>query len=151
MQSSRLRITNLRKCIRTTFLCTVGLLSGTGLLGIADAQVRTSSIDSLYQKVKSAVYRVSTTTNDGPVTGSAVAIDARHLVTNCHVLEGAVTIALTSPANSELTVESMGRIGALDLCVIRATQTLVGVAAMGSKSSPKVGERGYSCWQSARA
>ncbi len=98
---------------------------------------------SLFKLLKPSVFQVEATRSKGVSQGSAVAISADELITNCHVLQGARTIAV-----KQGTQQWAGRLEhadpKADRCVIRVPDAkLTPIVSVRSFASLEVGETVY--------
>lgn len=98
---------------------------------------------TLFKKLSVSVFQLEATLAQGTSQGSAVAVTTSELLTNCHVVEGAIKLVLRQGKNQfpALVVRSDP---ATDRCVIAAAgTTLQPVAGVRSFDSLEVGEPVY--------
>jgi hypothetical protein len=88
---------------------------------------------ALFRKLSSSVFQLEVTRERGAAQGSAVAINSTELLTNCHVVQGALKLTLTQ-AKRTWPAQVVRADPVTDRCVIRAT---------GASLQPVVGVRGY--------
>lgn len=98
---------------------------------------------SLFKKLSSAVFQLEATRERGAAQGSAVAISSTELLTNCHVVQGALKLTLTQ-AKKSWSAQVVRADPVTDRCVIRATgAALQPVTGVRSYESLEVGEAAY--------
>ena len=85
-------------------------------------------------------YRVRSEGCDSLATGSAVALDAHTVVTNRHVVEGAIAITLSSWDGKQATVDSVALDDDHDLAVLHTVEPLASWGELG------VGREGETVW-----
>jgi hypothetical protein len=73
--------------------------------------------DVLFKQLRPSTYTVDVKTATGSQQGSAVAVTSKRLLTNCHVLEGAVSIVLRA-GDFELKTKLLGSDPNSDRCVL---------------------------------
>jgi serine protease Do len=98
------------------------------------AETPTLDAKELFAKMGGAVWTVYTAPRDELIArikkgrrmtqGSAVAIDAHRLVTNCHVVKGASALTLAYEKRSLMSAELVAADGPRDLCVLRTEASL---------------------------
>jgi len=97
----------------------------------------------LFQKLAPSVWRVESQLESGSSQGSAVAVTKSTLVTNCHVVAGALKIVLRQ-AKLEVTAKLKASDPAKDRCVLEVVDAqLVPVAGVRPYVDLKVGEALY--------
>lgn len=116
----------------------------------ADAQpvaaTNVNSIGTLYSKVAAQVVQVQTTTGGGRFSGggegSGIVIDANHVLTNYHVVQGARTIQVILQDGTSIAGTVAGTSQADDLAVIQVALPAdkVEAATLGDSDSVQVGE-----------
>lgn len=110
-------------------------------LGTSTREV--SPVD-LFTSVSPSVLQILAVSANGKSgsQGSAVAISADRLVTNCHVLKGAVAIG--AEIGGEMAIFKRDRVREdADICLLRSTRRLASVTRVRGYGSLKVGERVY--------
>ena len=113
--------------------------------GGAPPAVTGSAIDgqTLFKKLSASVFRLEATLADGTSQGSAVAVSPRELVTNCHVVKGAIKLVLRQD-KQEWQASMVRADPATDRCVVTAPgQSFVPVAGVRGYDSLEVGEPLY--------
>lgn len=89
------------------------------------------------------MFRIEATLADGTSQGSAVAVSANELVTNCHVVKGALKLVLRQE-KQEWPAQVVRADPASDRCFVTAAgQSFVPVAGVRSYDSLEVGEPLY--------
>jgi S1-C subfamily serine protease len=98
---------------------------------------------SLFKKLSVSVFRVEAKGAMGTAQGSAVAVSTTQLVTNCHVVEGALKLVLKQ-GNQEWPASIVRSDPATDRCVITAAGLMLQpVAGVRTYDSLEVGEPVY--------
>ena len=99
--------------------------------------------NDLFELLKPSVYKVEALLGDGTSQGSAVAVSATELLTNCHVVEGARKILIHQDKREFVAKLSRSRPSA-DRCVLTADgAAFTPVRGVRSYSDLKVGESLY--------
>lgn len=113
--------------------------------GAAPASAGGAELDAraLFKKLAPSVFRLEAKRSDGTAQGSAVAITSSELVTNCHVVQGALKLVLKQ-SERELPVSLVRADPKTDRCVLKSEgATLVPVAGMRGYDALEVGEKVY--------
>jgi S1-C subfamily serine protease len=98
---------------------------------------------ALFRKLSSSVFQLEVTRERGTAQGSAVAINPTELLTNCHVVQGALKLAITQ-AKKTWPAQVIRADPATDRCVIRAAGAqLQPVTGVRRYESLEVGEAAY--------
>ena len=98
---------------------------------------------ALFKLISPSVFEVIVNSGLGTAQGSAVAISANQLLTNCHVLEGAQKIKLQQGKN-ERTARIAAADPVADRCVLTVTDgTLVPIRGMRTRADLEIGEALY--------
>ncbi|MEO8559363.1 MAG: serine protease [Rhodospirillales bacterium] len=113
-----------------------GKTIGAKLALASGAELRPQDV---FDRARGAVYVVKP---DDTTQGSAVAISATDLLTNCHVIGDAWVVAIVRDEQT-LTAEVISRDKGADRCVLRSTVTLPSWVTIGAYADVKVGERAY--------
>lgn len=124
------------------------LVSSTGRVRLArtETEVRANELTpvALFEAVASTVYVIKVERPNGDrFQGSGVAVSSDYLLTNCHVVTGASSIAVTQKGISFPAMLISGNIGA-DRCILLADRKMDNVASIREYTSLKIGERVYS-------
>jgi S1-C subfamily serine protease len=115
------------------------------LAGALPAKVEGPALDGreLFKKLSPSVFLLVAARSDGTMQGSAVAISSTELVTNCHVVQGALKLTLKQE-KQEWAAALVRSDPANDRCVVSAAgATLRPVAGVRSYDSLEVGEPAY--------
>jgi len=97
----------------------------------------------LFKKLSASVFKLEAKLADGTSQGSAVAVTANELVTNCHVLRGALKLTLKQ-GKQEWPASLVRADPASDRCTVTASDvTFQPVAGVRSYDSVEVGEAAY--------
>jgi S1-C subfamily serine protease len=113
--------------------------------GAAPASAKGEVLDptALFRKLSSSVFQLEVTRERGAAQVSAVAINSAELLTNCHVVQGALKLTLKQ-ARKTWPAHVVRADPVTDRCIIRATgaplQPVIGVR---SYESLEVGEAAY--------
>lgn len=98
---------------------------------------------ALFKKLSSSVFQLEATRERGVAQGSAVAIKSAELLTNCHVVQGALKLTLRQ-AKKSWPAKVVRADPATDRCIISATgATLQPIMGVRSYESLEVGEAVY--------
>jgi len=98
---------------------------------------------ALFKKLSVSVFKLEATSGAGVSQGSAVAVSSTELVTNCHVVEGALKLVVTQ-GKQQWPARSVRSDPATDRCVITAEGlTAQPVAGVRSYDSLEVGEPAF--------
>jgi S1-C subfamily serine protease len=114
-------------------------------LFIAPASAKTDVLEptALFKKLSGSVFQLEATRERGTAQGSAVAISATELLTNCHVVQGALKLALKQ-SKKAWPARVTRADPATDRCIISATgAVLQPVMGVRSYESLAVGEAAY--------
>jgi S1-C subfamily serine protease len=97
----------------------------------------------LFKKLSGSVFQLEALREHGTAQGSAVAISATELLTNCHVVQGALKLTLKQ-AKKAWPARVVRADPPTDRCIINATgATLQAVTGVRSYDSLEVGEAAY--------
>jgi S1-C subfamily serine protease len=113
--------------------------------GLPPAAVAGTALDgrALFRKLSASVFRLEATLAGGTSQGSAVAVSPTELVTNCHVVQGAVKLVLRQDTH-EWPASVLRADPRTDRCIVTAPgQSFVPVAGVRSYDSLEVGEPLY--------
>jgi hypothetical protein len=98
---------------------------------------------ALFKKLSASVFKLEATRGEGVSQGSAVAVSTTELVTNCHVVEGALKMLLRQ-GKQQWPARMLRADPASDRCVITADSlTAQPVAGVRSYDSLEVGEPAF--------
>jgi S1-C subfamily serine protease len=98
---------------------------------------------ALFKKLKASIFELEATRSDGTAQGSAVAISTTELITNCHVVQGALKLVLAQD-DKRLPASVVRADPATDRCVIATSElSLQPDAGVRSYDSLEVGEAAY--------
>lgn len=98
---------------------------------------------ALFKKLSASVFKLEGTRGEGTAQGSAVAVSTTELVTNCHVVQGALKLLLKQE-KKEWPARLVRADPATDRCVITADGLMLQpVAGVRSYDSLEVGEAVY--------
>jgi S1-C subfamily serine protease len=130
---------------------TAGMLAPTGGwpawagAGAAPGAVTGAALDgtALFKKLSASVFKLEATRSGGIAQGSAVAINVTELVTNCHVVQGALKLLLKQ-GNEQWNASVVRADPKTDRCVIKSDNpSLTPVAGVRGYDSLEVGEKVY--------
>jgi S1-C subfamily serine protease len=113
--------------------------------GSAPPAVTGAALDgrALFKKLSASVFRLEATLAEGTSQGSAVAISPNELVTNCHVVRGAIKLVLRQE-KQEWPASVVRADPATDRCIVMAPgQSFAPVAGVRNYDSLEVGELVY--------
>jgi S1-C subfamily serine protease len=97
----------------------------------------------LFKKLSASVFKLEAARADGPAQGSAVAVNASELITNCHVVQGAMKLTLKQ-GKQEWAAKVVRADPKTDRCVITSDHPkLAPVAGVRAYDSLQVGEKVY--------
>ena len=112
--------------------------------GTAPASATGEALDptALFKKLSGSVFQLEATREHGTAQGSAVAISSTELLTNCHVVQGALKVVLKQ-AKKTWPARVLRADPATDRCILGATAPLQPVGGVRSYDSLQVGEAAY--------
>lgn len=113
--------------------------------GSAPSSVPGTALDAtaLFKKLSASVFKLEASRSGGVAQGSAVAINTTELVTNCHVVQGALKLVLKQ-GKEQWSASVVRADPKTDRCVIKSDNpALTPVAGVRAYDSLEVGEKVY--------
>ena len=99
------------------------------------------SLQEIYEKAAPSVVSVTAATDSGTQSGSGILLSSDgYLITNCHVVEGGTSLAVTLYDGQEFTACLVGADSVSDLAVLKIEATGLTPAEFGSSDNARVGD-----------
>jgi serine protease Do len=97
-------------------------------------------LEGLVKRVRSGVIKITAATCDGTAIGTGFLLDAHHVATVQHVVNGAFSIGLVRNGKVVSSASVIGEDAARDLALLRSTETLTGYKLKLAGRAPSLGE-----------
>lgn len=100
-----------------------------------------NDLATLFDQISPSIVQVAVITEDGGATGSGFIIREGEILTNNHVVAGAVAVSVILKDGTELQAEVLGRDPSTDVALLRVEAQTPSPIALGNSDGVRIGEQ----------